>query len=106
MAAWPQVMFVVILRPWKRGFSSNAARIFDIPVRIPAARSMNRCPVAGKPGLPHLIPAIHSIHSFPWRDRSLTMRSDSGPGGMALVSPYLAKPLRTVDEVVREQESA
>jgi hypothetical protein len=34
------------------------------------------------------------------------MRSDSGPGGTALVSPYLAKPLRTVDEVVREQESA
>jgi len=34
------------------------------------------------------------------------MRSDFGRGGTALVSPYLAKPLRTVDEVVREQESA
>jgi len=34
------------------------------------------------------------------------MRLDSRRGGTALVSPYLAKPLRTVDEVVREKEDA
>jgi len=34
------------------------------------------------------------------------MRTDSGRGETALVSPYLSKPLRTVDEVVREREDA
>jgi hypothetical protein len=34
------------------------------------------------------------------------MRPDFGRGGTALVSPYLSKPLRTVDEVMREQEDA
>jgi hypothetical protein len=34
------------------------------------------------------------------------MRTDSGRGDTALVSPYLSKPLRTVDEVVREKEDA
>jgi len=34
------------------------------------------------------------------------MRPHPGRGGTALVSPYLSKPLRTVDEVVREHEDA